>query len=150
MDDHSRLRGDGVAGDLALLLSLYLAVASGFAFGLYGLLQPTRFTNPGVAAYKPPPATSVIPSRESNLLSPQSADISEPLIISATTATEPHTDGRSAPQAPSTEVPPLRPPKNAKSAKAFNRQMTMEATVNQQRVACLPRYDSSGAQTHAC
>jgi hypothetical protein len=149
MDDYSR-RGDGVAGDLAFLLFLYLAVASGFGLGLYGLLQPTRFTNPGLAAYKPPTGTSVIPPRESNLLSPQSADISEPLVISATPATEPHIDGRSVPQPPSTEVPPLRPPKNTKPAKAFNRQITREAIGNQQLVACLPRYDSSGAQTHAC
>jgi hypothetical protein len=43
MDDYSRSRGNGVAGDLAFLLSLYLAVAGGLAFGLYELLQPTRF-----------------------------------------------------------------------------------------------------------
>jgi hypothetical protein len=32
MGDYSRARGDGVAGDLAFLLFLYLAVLSGFAF----------------------------------------------------------------------------------------------------------------------
>jgi hypothetical protein len=153
MDDYSRSRGDGVAGDLAFLLFLYLAVVSGFAFGLYGLLQPTRFTNAGLAAYKPPTAASVIPPRESNLLSPLSADFSESLVISATPATEPDTDGRSMPKPPIAEsvVPARRPPKNTKSVKAFSRQITREAPVNQQRVAtCLPKYDSSGAQTQAC
>ena len=57
-----------------------------------------------------------------------------------------------SPQAPVTETPVRahQPPKNIKPAKAFNRQMTTEAIGNQQRLACLPRYDSSGAQTHAC
>jgi hypothetical protein len=152
MDDYSRSRGDGVAGALAIHLCLYLAVAAGFAFGLYELLQPARFPNPGLAAYKPPPATLVIPRRASNLTSPQSADLSEPLVISTTAATELDTDGRSMPQAPISETPlrAHRPPKNIKPAKAFNRQMTTEAIGDQQPVACLPRYDSSGAQTHAC
>jgi hypothetical protein len=153
MDDYSRSRGDGVAGDLAFLLFLYLAVVSGFAFGLYGLLQPTRFTNAGLAAYKPPTAASVIPPRESNLLSPLSADFSESLVMSATPATEPDTDGRSMPKPPIAEsvVPARRPPKNTKSVKAFSRQITREAPVNQQwAAACLPKYDSSGAQTQAC
>jgi hypothetical protein len=152
MDGYSRSRGDGVAGDLALLLSIYLAVASGFAFGLYELLQPTRFTNPGLAAYKPPPATSVIPGRASKLINPQSAELAEPLVIFTTPTTELDTDGRSPPKPPITEtllhVP--QPPKTTKSVKAFNRQITREPTANQQRVACLPRYDSSGAQTEAC
>jgi hypothetical protein len=152
MDGNSRSRGDSVAGDLALLLSIYLAVAGGFAFTLYELLQPARFTNPGLAAYKPPPATSVTPRRASKLMNSQSADLSEPLVVSTTAATEPDTDGRSMPQAPITETPVRahQPPKNIKPIKAFNRQMTTEAIGNQQRLACLPRYDSSGAQTHAC
>jgi hypothetical protein len=103
MDDYSRSRGDGVAGALAIHLSIYLMVAAGFAFGLYELLQPARFPNPGLAAYKPPPATSVIPRRASNLTSPQSADLSELLVISTSPATEPDTDGRSMTQGPITE-----------------------------------------------
>jgi len=153
MDVYSRSRGDGVAGDLTFLMALYLAVAGGFAFGLYELLQPTRFTNPGLAAYKPSAATSVIPARTSTMAKLQSAEPSEPIVISTMPATEPDTDGRSMPKPPITEtlVPAHRPPKNTKSAKAFNRQIAREATVNQQRVAtCLPRYDSSGAQTQAC
>jgi len=122
MDDYSRSRGNGVAGDLAFLLSLYLAVAGGLAFGLYELLQPTRFANRGLAAYKPPPATSVIPLRASKLADPRSADLSEPLVISTTPAIEPPTDGRSMPQARivETPVPARRPPKSTKSVKAHS------------------------------
>jgi hypothetical protein len=63
MDNYSGSRGDGAARDLAFLLCLYLAVAGGFAFGLYELLQHTRYTNSGLAAYKPSAATLVIPGR---------------------------------------------------------------------------------------
>ena len=153
MMDYSRSRGEGVAGDLAFFLSVYLAVAGGLAFGLYELLQPTRFPNPDLAAYKPPPATSVIPLRASKLADPRSVNFPEPLVISTTPAIEPTTDGRSMPQAriAETPVPARRPPKSTKSSvKAFNRVIAREATATQQRVACLPQYDSSGAQTHAC
>src|SRR4051812_19646140 len=36
---------DGLAGALAIHLCLYCAVGGCFAFGLYELLQPTRFVN---------------------------------------------------------------------------------------------------------
>jgi len=153
MDVYSRPRGDDVAGDLALLLSLYLAVAGGFAFGLYELLQPTRYPNRGLAGYTPSAATLVIPRRASNLDKPQIADVSEPIVVSTMPAIESHTDGRSMPKPPVAEtvVRAHRPPKNTKLVKAFNRPITREATVSQQQVAtCLPRYDSSGAQTQAC
>jgi len=149
MDDYSRSRGDGL-DDLAFLLSLYLAVAAGFAFGLYELLQPTRYPNRGLAGYTPSAAASVIPRRALNLDKPQIADLSETLVISATPAVESDTDGRSMPKPPIAQsvVPAHHPPK---SVKAFNRQIMREAPVNQQRVAtCLPKYDSSGAQTQAC
>jgi hypothetical protein len=152
MDGYSRSRGGGVAGDLAFLLSLYLAATGGLAYGLYEILQPTRFTNPGLAAYKPPPATSVISGSASKPINPQSAELAEPLVIFTTPTTELDTAGRSLPKAPITEtlVPVQQPPKTTKAVKAFNRQITREPTANQQRVACLPRYDSSGAQTGAC
>jgi len=31
-----------------------------FFIGLYELLQPERYANPGIAAYKPPPATVIL------------------------------------------------------------------------------------------
>jgi len=42
---------------LALYLGLYCAIAAGLAFGVYEWMLPSRHANPGVAAYKPPPAT---------------------------------------------------------------------------------------------
>src|SRR5262245_31250554 len=55
----TRASSDGVATALGIHLCLYCAVAGGLAYGLYALLQPARFANPGVAAYEPPPGTVV-------------------------------------------------------------------------------------------
>ena len=59
MAGYTRHQGDGLAGALAIHLFLYCAVAGCFFFGLYELLQPTRFNNPGIAAYNPPPRTVI-------------------------------------------------------------------------------------------
>jgi hypothetical protein len=48
---------DGVAGALAMHLSLYCAVAACFALVLYYLMQPSRLPNPGMAAHKRSPST---------------------------------------------------------------------------------------------
>jgi hypothetical protein len=56
MAGHLPSRSDGLDAALGIHLALYCAVACCFAFGLYLLLQPSRSANPGLAAYKPPPA----------------------------------------------------------------------------------------------
>jgi hypothetical protein len=52
---------DGVAGALAMHLSLYCAVAACFALVLYYLMQPSRLPNPGMAALKRSPSTISYP-----------------------------------------------------------------------------------------
>jgi hypothetical protein len=49
---------------LAIHLGTYCAVAVCFAFGVYEFMQPSLISNPGLAAYKPPPGTvlTYIPS----------------------------------------------------------------------------------------
>src|SRR5262245_7882835 len=54
-------RRDGLHAALAIHLALYCAVAGCFALVFYFLLQPSHSANPGLAAYKPPPAT-VLPA----------------------------------------------------------------------------------------
>jgi hypothetical protein len=51
------IQTDGLTGALALYLGLFLSVFFVFAAGLYWLLQPTVNHNPGLSAYKAPPAT---------------------------------------------------------------------------------------------
>jgi hypothetical protein len=42
-------------------LGVFLAGAAGFFLVLYSLAQPTRYPNPGVAAYVGPPGTRLVP-----------------------------------------------------------------------------------------
>jgi hypothetical protein len=52
-----------VGFDLPLVcyLSVLTGILAGFAAVLYLVLQPTKGSNPGLAAYKPPPAVSLYP-----------------------------------------------------------------------------------------
>jgi hypothetical protein len=59
MARHSRGQSDGLEVALAIHLGIYCAAAACFALGLYALLQPSRHPNPGLSAYKPPPAMVV-------------------------------------------------------------------------------------------
>jgi hypothetical protein len=44
-----------------LILSAILAVVGSFSLLLFHFSQPTTYPNPGLAAYRPPPATRLIP-----------------------------------------------------------------------------------------
>jgi hypothetical protein len=138
---------------LGIHLCLYCAVAGGFGFGLYALFQPTRFPNPGIAAYKPPPGTVVTypPLRPQN---------SRALVSSAEpTSPELETTGLSPrqpveaivpsavrPEPETVAAPSKRPPKQ----KQTRRRDPQPESTTPQRSACIPSYDSSGAQTGAC
>jgi hypothetical protein len=55
----SRRRIDGATVALAIYTAVYCAVTVSLALGFYELMQPRRFANPGLAAYKPPPGAVV-------------------------------------------------------------------------------------------
>jgi hypothetical protein len=145
-----RQQDDGVAAALGIHLCLYCAVAACFAVGFYALLQPSRFPNPGLAAYKPPPGTIVAyvqlrPSRN------DVAALAVPIAPAALILPEPETTGRSASQANAASPPQLQmvePP--AQQPKAKPRREARSESPTRQRAACLPGYDSSGAQTRSC
>jgi hypothetical protein len=56
---HSRIASDGLDAALAIYLVVYSIAAACFAVGLYALLQPSKSSNPGTAAYNPPPGTVI-------------------------------------------------------------------------------------------
>lgn len=150
-----RAPSDGVATALGVVVCLYCAVAGCLGFGLYTLLQPARFPNPGMAAYKPPPRSVVTflpPLRLRN-------DGARAGSLEPTTA-EPETTGvslrppdadtsvQSASQPePQTVPPPPRRPSKRTPRRAVQPETT---TATPERAACIPSYDSSGAQTGAC
>jgi hypothetical protein len=44
---------------IAIYLAVCMLVYGFFGFGFYKMFQPLQFPNPGLAAYKPPPATVI-------------------------------------------------------------------------------------------
>ena len=103
MRGHPRRLDHGWTAALVLYLGVYFAVAAGFGFGVYGLLQPSRHANPGLAAYKPPPATVIayVPTS----WRPADAAVAMPA------AAEPETVGaaEAAPAPPPAEAKPPAP-----------------------------------------
>jgi len=148
---------DGLAGALAIHLCLYCAVGGCFAFGLYELLQPARSSNPGIAAYKPPHRTVIVYGPSSGLPPPREETIPEP-IATDDLASQLETTRRSVPAPEPTGIetverqqprPQVKKVKHNPKALA-RREPSTQPETTPARVACIPRYDSSGAQTGVC
>jgi hypothetical protein len=154
MSGYARYQRDGLAGALALHLCLYCCVAGCFAFGLYELMQPTRSNNPGLAAYKPPPATVITYGLPSRLVPSHPVTIAQPVATADLITSELETTGRSThspePNAMETPPSPRREADKSKEAKKLRREVKSEPPTRRERVACIPRYDSSGAQSSPC
>ena len=139
---YSAHRGEIAA--LGIHLIVYCAVGACFAFGLYALLQPSRTLNSGLAAYKPPPGTVVTYGKPFLANS-----VAEPTGPIAPIDPEPTTTSRS------THEPELKPtvtaPSQPRISKRPNRVVRIRIESPQRRgAACIPAYDSSGAQTRPC
>jgi hypothetical protein len=149
-----RHQGDGLAGALAIHLFLYCAVGGCFFFGLYELLQPTRFNNLGMAGYNPSPRKVIAYGPSSGV--PPDMTVPQP------TATDdlasqltPNVRSAFAHESDGTETIERRePPAGVKKAKynrkALARVHSTQLETGRARVACIPRYDSSGAQSSSC
>jgi hypothetical protein len=62
----TRYRVDAKSAAVGIPLTVYLTALSLLALWFYALLQPRQFSNPGLAAYTPPPGTvvsDVMPAR---------------------------------------------------------------------------------------
>ncbi len=69
----SREQARGSSAGLAVYVGAYCALAICLALGFNALFAPTRLTNPGLSAYKPPPRTVIAyvpPSRTQNATQP--------------------------------------------------------------------------------
>jgi hypothetical protein len=130
---------------LCMHLCIYCAVAACFGLGFYMFMQPSRSANPGLAAYKPPPATVItsgLPARLSD------RERSAPFVVMKA---EPETDARATPPAQET-TPPAPAPLPRSPAKQTKKPAPQVAAEAPQPPAtpCLHGYDSSGAQTRSC
>jgi hypothetical protein len=150
---HSAQQSDSVTAALCIHLIVYCAVGACFAFALYALLQPSRAPNSGLEAYKPPPRTVVTYGRP--FLSKR---VSEPIAPVALISPEPTTTGDSTSE-PQQLKPTVVAPSKAHTAKRPKREVRVESakrpsawmeSPKRRIAACIPGYDSSGAQTRPC
>ena len=152
MAGYARRQGNGLAGALAIHLFLYCAVGGCFFFGLYELIQPTRFNNPGIGAYSPPPRT-VIASGPSFGFPPPRPTTNHHYDLASQIA--PNVRSAFAHEADATATIERRePPTGGKKAKynrkALARVPSKQLETGRARMACIPRYESSGAQSSSC
>ena len=135
---------------LAIHIGAYCGVAGCLVSVLIFLHQPSRYSNPGLAAYKPP-GTAIkyqLPDSRGVLVA-----------LPAQPATEPETTGRALEQpdvrqdAQSTPEPERRPntalTRKPKAPKELRRDAAAQTSVPQP-APCIPGYDGSGAQTRWC
>jgi hypothetical protein len=141
---------DSTTAALGIHLIVYCAVGACLAFGLYALLQPSRAPNSGLAAYEPPPGVVVKygqPSLATTVAEPI-APVEQPTAPTALIDQEPATTGRTNPE-PELKPTITAPPSQLRTAKRPNREVKIESP-KRRSVACIPGYDSSGAQTRPC
>jgi hypothetical protein len=156
MAGYARYRGNGLAGALAIHLLIYCTVGAGFFFGLYELLQPTRFNNPGIPAYKPPPRTVIAYGPSSGFPPPPDATIPQPITTDdLASQLEPNVRSAFAHAPDGIETierrqPPVALKKVKRSQKVLARVPSTRPDTGRARMACIPRYDSAGAQSIAC
>src|SRR5262249_35905498 len=79
----------------------YFALAGCLFFGLYQFMQPSRYANPGMAAFKPP-ATSIA------FVQLRTNDGMEPNSLQAFASAESETIGKTAPKLDTPAVPKRR------------------------------------------
>ena len=112
----TRYRVDAKSAAVGIPLTVYLTALSLLALWLYALLQPRQFSNPGLAAYTPPPGTVVSDVMPARLLShhwqpPPSAQIESPAEEPKTTIDTPER---------TVEVEKPKPPKVRKRDNPLN------------------------------
>jgi hypothetical protein len=140
---------------LAIHIGAYCGLGGCLVLVLMYLHQPSRASNPGLAAYKPPPGTAIqhhlLPSR------PESRGVL--VVLPAAPATEPETTGRALERpdvrqdAQSMPEPERRPnpalTRKPKAAKELRHETAAQMSAPQP-TPCIPGYDGSGAQTRWC
>ena len=146
---YSAHRPDSVTVALGIHLIVYCAVGACLAFGLYALLQPSRAPNSGLAAYDLPGAVVKYgkPSLATTVAEPI-APVELPIAAAALIDPESATTGRSTPE-PELKPTIAAPRSQPRTAKRSHREVRIDSP-KQRGAACIPGYDSSGAQTRPC
>jgi hypothetical protein len=146
---YSAHRPDSVTAALGIHLIVYCSVGACLAFGLYALLQPSRAPNSGLAVEPRPGAVVKYdkPSLATKVAEPI-APVEQPIAPAALIDPEPATTGRSTPE-PELKPTIAAPPSQPRTAKRPNREVRIDSP-KRRVAACIPGYDSSGAQIRPC
>ena len=147
---YSAHRPDSVTAALGIHLIVYCSVGACLAFGLYALLQPSRAPNSGLAGMNlGPERWSSMTSRPWRQRSRSRLRLSSSrLQPAAFIDPEPATTGRSTPE-PELKPTIAAPPSQPRTAKRPNREVRIDSP-KRRGAACIPGYDSSGAQIRPC
>jgi hypothetical protein len=158
--DHFEKRRDGVKAALGFHLAVYSALGASFAFGLYALLHPSQVSSSSLAEYQVLPAavvTNDVPQARG--VAPSAAAV-DPAPRTKTVLMAPPELALPPEPMPEPEVAPptvLTPPPAAKPAAPPSQRRThkkpsreVRIGTSNRRTACIPAYDSSGAQTKPC
>jgi hypothetical protein len=131
---------------IALYLAVYVLVCGLFGLGFYNILQPRQLPNPGLAAYRPPPATVIRYAARAKLIYGQAAP-PEGATEGPSNDTPDETTGRAAQvsEAPIPVVPMPARPANSQAAKRPAR-VRSAAKAHQTRSARAERTAPSSAQ----
>jgi hypothetical protein len=137
---------------LAIHIGAYCGVAGCLVLVLIFLHQPSRSSNPGLTAYKPPPRTAI-----EHYLSPSKPESRDVLVALPAPAAEPETTGRALEQPDARQdaqpmpEPEPRPNTAVKRKPKAPKEPRRETTAQMSAPApCIPGYDGSGAQTRWC
>jgi hypothetical protein len=104
---YSHVESDGANLALIVYLAVMTALFAAFAVALCSFFEPLKLTNPGLAAYKPPPGVAAyLPTR-----APVDAEVEQPTAVLAAAETEP--DGAVAASKPVTKPTPQKPKREA-------------------------------------
>jgi hypothetical protein len=138
---------EGTGAAIALYLAVSMFVCGLFGFGFYNMLQPRQIQNPGLAAYRPPPATVIRYAATAKFIYGQAAP-PEGATEGPSNDTPDETTGRAAqvaePPIPVVSMP--APPANSQAAKRPARVRSAAAKAHQARSARAGRTASASAQ----
>jgi len=130
---------------IALYLAVCMLVCGLFGFGFYSMLQPRQIPNPGLAAYKPPPA-AVIRYAAAGQLAYRGSAPAESASEDASHDTPDETTGRAA-QVAETPTPVVSMPAPQVNSERRPARAREAAKSHQARSARAERSASSRAQT---
>ena len=138
---------------IAVYLAVCMLVYGFFGFGFYNMFQPHKFPNPGLAAYRPPPATVITYAATAKLIygepAPSETATEEPSHDAPDEATRAYASATPSVTAPTAVVFTPAPHVSRDAAKRPARTRSVEAKARQAHSPRAERTASSRAHSES-